>query len=111
MMYKYLFLKFLIDELTYLLILHVTNSLYPYIRLVGFDVLNITNQCLVPSFFMALLRTEAQWKQFFQSAGIHDDATSDNYAGIFVTNGFTEISLSEIDTWHHSSWSQNFYSC
>ena len=46
---------------------------------------------------MALLRTEAQWKQFFQSAGIHDDATSDNYAGIFVTNGFTEISLSEID--------------
>ena len=36
-------------------------------------------------------------KQFFQPAGIYDDATSDNYAGIFVTNGFTEISLREID--------------
>ena len=45
---------------------------------------------------MALLRTEAQWNQFFQSAGNHDDATSDKHAGIFVINGFTEIYLSEI---------------
>ena len=51
---------------------------------------------------MALLRTEADWKTFLRSAGIQDDATLTTYAGLFVTNGFNEVSLGEInkDTLH-----------
>ena len=44
---------------------------------------------------MALLRTEADWKTFLQSAGIQDDATLTTYAGLFVTNGFNEVILGE----------------
>ena len=46
-------------------------------------------------FFMAL-QTEAQWKLFFQGARIND-YLSTTYAKTFVDNGFSELSLSQLD--------------
>ena len=43
------------------------------------------------------LQTEAQWKQFFQSANITDDDVSTTYAKAFVDSGFTEMALPALD--------------
>ena len=43
------------------------------------------------------LRTEAQWKEFFQSATITDDAVSTDYAKTFTQNSLTELSLEGLD--------------
>ena len=43
------------------------------------------------------LRSEAQWKQFFTTAGITDDTTSTTYAKTFSDNGFNERSLQVLD--------------
>ena len=45
---------------------------------------------------MALL-TEAQWKTFFQTAGITDDTALNTYAKSFADNGFNEQSLALLD--------------
>ena len=43
------------------------------------------------------LQTEAQWKEFFKTSGITDDAASTTYAKSFVVNGFNEHSLPQLD--------------
>lgn len=43
------------------------------------------------------LRTEAQWKTFFQSAKITNETTQTNYAKIFADNSLTELSLEGLD--------------
>ena len=43
------------------------------------------------------LQTEAQWKEFVNSAGINDDTTSTAYAKLFTDNGFNEQSLAVLD--------------
>ena len=46
---------------------------------------------------MALRQTEPQWKEFFATAGISDDAQQTAYAQAFVTNGLTETSIPQLD--------------
>ena len=43
------------------------------------------------------LQTEAQWKVFFQTAGISEDETSSTYAKTFKDNGLTETSVPQLD--------------
>ena len=43
------------------------------------------------------LRTDAQWKTFFQSAKITDEPKLSDYAKIFVDNSLTELSLEGLD--------------
>ena len=43
------------------------------------------------------LQTEVQWKEFFRTASISDDATSTTYAKAFFDNGFSELSLPQLD--------------
>ena len=43
------------------------------------------------------LRTEAQWKTFFQCAKITNETTLTNYAKIFADSSLTELSLEGLD--------------
>ena len=43
------------------------------------------------------LRSEAQWKTFFQTAGITDDTALNTYDKSFTDNGFNEQSLALLD--------------
>lgn len=43
------------------------------------------------------LRSNEQWKAFFQSLGITDDAVKTTYAQAFVTGGITEVTLPHLD--------------
>ncbi len=46
---------------------------------------------------MALRRTEPEWKEFMQSAGITEDARSTTYAQAFLANNLTELSIPQLD--------------
>ena len=43
------------------------------------------------------LRSEADWKSFFQRAAIKDPTILTNYTQLFIDNAFTEHSLNELD--------------
>ena len=43
------------------------------------------------------LRTNAEWKAFFQALGITDDAVSQTYADAFVAGSITEVTLPHLD--------------
>ena len=68
--------------------------------------MSIEKSCNTPGFSVSWKKSSEQKKAVIplkmfcsknKSAVIHHHATSNNYAGIFVTNGFTEISHSEIE--------------
>ena len=44
-----------------------------------------------------MLQTDKQWREFFPSPGITDDAVKTTYAQAFVTGGITEVTLPHLD--------------
>ena len=59
-------------------------------------ILFLNMSLCVPYDLIMALRSEVQWKEFFQTAGI-EDTTSSTYAKSFADNGVTETSLPQID--------------
>ena len=57
---------------------------------------HLATTCVLTYFFMAL-QSEAQWQEFFKTAGITDETASSTYAKLFTDNGFNQNSLPQLD--------------